>query len=750
MHRARKRRVLVGSIATVVVVSGALVAGIPAQAARPHRGAAVATAPPSITGLPPVVPPVAAAPQPMPKPLPRKTGSVPLQRTLKIAPSLPGRQPSSGTTKPNTVSPNAVSPKVASPNAVSPNAAAPATATTNKVALRALIVAVDGDDFGLATWKTTLDRVGAAYDVLLSRTTPLTAASLVRPDGTGRYDAILLTNSSLLYADGGGYVSGFDGTEWNTLWAYERDYAIRQAVLYGSYGTFPENYCLTGSSEGGVGDTALNTKLTTAGAQIFDYLKPTAQIPLVQSYVYHTAVTAGCAATPVLTAGTDVLGVTSTSTDGRQRMELTFTSNQYLLQSDLLVYGLFRWASRGLFLGEQRHYLNVDVDDWFNTADERLPDGTINSDPGWSMSAHDAYNAYLQQTAIHTQYPLASTFTLGMAFNGGDADLTAGKTCSPNGTVAQLTATSRCLASKFRWINHSVTHPKMNFTDYATSLSEITGNLTIAQQLGLPVDKTVFKSPEYSGLGTYNPDPNDDIDPPTDYGLMASNPAMLQAAKDAGVKYLHGNMSFGSQQPSCFDCGIPHPMQPSLMIVPDWPTNVAYFSTTPDEETSFYNFYYGPGGKFPYWPTNLTYAQAMSADTDIALGHLSSGSIYTHTFHIANLRDYGGGKTLLFDWVSSLLGKYSSYYKVPVLNPGWPALAQYSASRNSHFAELAAGVDAVFDRTANTVTVTSPAAGTVTVSGARTSGFTTYGTDVSASLTLTAGGSVVFTPSLRP
>ena len=87
----------------------------------------------------------------------------------------------------------------------------------------------------------------------------------MRPDGTGRYDAILLTNSSLLYADGGGYVSGFDGTEWNTLWAYERDYSVRQAVLYGSYGTFPENYCLTGSSEGGVGDTALNTKLTTAG-----------------------------------------------------------------------------------------------------------------------------------------------------------------------------------------------------------------------------------------------------------------------------------------------------------------------------------------------------------------------------------------------------------------------------------------------------------------------------------------------------
>jgi hypothetical protein len=634
--------------------------------------------------------------------------------------------------------------------AAAPTAAPAVTAATSKVALRALVVAIDGADFGLATWKTTLDRVGAAYDVLLSRTTPLTAASLVRPDGTGRYDAILLTNSSLLYADGGGYVSGFDGTEWNTLWAYERDYGVRQAVLYGSYGTFPEDYCLTGVSEGGVGAAVLNTTLTASGAQIFDYLNAGARIPIQQSYVYRTAVTAGCSATPVLTAGSDVLGVLSTSSDGRQRLELTFTSNQYLLQSDLLVYGLFRWASRGLFLGEERHYLNIDVDDWFNTADERAPDGTINTDPGWSMSAHDAYNTYLRQLAVRRQYPLASALKLGLAFNGGDADLTAGSTCSPNGTVDQLTATTRCLANQFTWINHSVTHPKMSFSDYATSYAEITNNLTIAQQLGLPVDRTVFKSPEYSGLGTYNPDPNDDIDPPTDYGLMASNPAMLQAAKDAGVKYLHGNMSFPSQVPSCFDCGIAHPMQPSLTIVPDWPTNIAYFSTTPDEETSFYNFYYGPGGKFPYWPTNLTYPQVISAETDIALAHMTSGSVYTHTFHIANLRDYGSGRTLLFDWLTSLLGKYSSYYKVPVLNPGWPRLAQYATGRNGHFAELAAGVDAVYDRTANAVTVSSPAAGTVTVSGARTAGFTAYGTDISASLTLTAGGATVFTPTLLP
>src|SRR5262249_54901704 len=171
----------------------------------------------------------------------------------------------------------------------------------------------------------------------------------------------------------------------------------------------------------------------------------------------------------------------------------------------------------------------------------------------------------------------------------------------------------------------------------------------------------------------------------------------------------------------------------------DWPTNIAYFSTTPDEETYFYNSYYGPNGRFPYWPTNLTYNQIMSYETDQGLNQLATGSIYTHPFHLGNLRHYRGRRTPPTDWADQLMAKYTSYYAVPLLTQGWPALATYAAGRTAHFAELAAGVDAVYDRGANTVTVVSPAAGSVTVSGARTAGFTTYGSEVSAPITPAAG-----------
>jgi len=119
----------------------------------------------------------------------------------------------------------------------------------------------------------------------------------------------------------------------------------------------------------------------------------------------------------------------------------------------------------------------------------------------------------------------------------------------------------------------------MNHTDYATSSREISQNRTVATRLGLAQPNTVLKTGEYSGLGVYNPDPDDDINPPTDFGLGASNPQFLAAARDLGVRYVHGNMSFGSHVPACFNCNIVHPLEPALAIVPDWPTNVAYFST---------------------------------------------------------------------------------------------------------------------------------------------------------------------------
>jgi hypothetical protein len=684
----------------------ALVAALPAPA-----NAQTATAKPrSSAGAVPHVPGYGEVARPhvtRPAPLPRRTGKV------------------------------AATPKTAAKAAVA--------GANDRVALRALVVATDTDDFGVPTLTTTLDRLGAAYDVLYDATTTITTDTLVRADGSGKYNAILLTNSMQVYASGSTYLNGLDSSEWNILWAYERNFGVRQAALYTSYGTWPEDYCLRSAGETSVGDTPLNVSLTPTGAGVFDYLKASATIPVQQSYVYRTSIAAGCSADATLTDGTNVLGVRTTSTDGRERLALTFTSNQYLIQSDLLVYGLVRWATKGLYLGEQRHYLNVDIDDWFNTSDHYYPDGHVEYDPGWQVTAHDMVNLDNQQTALRTAYPQAGQFTYNLAYNGSDIDPFAGNTCSPDGDATQLTATTKCLESHFRWLNHTLNHPELNSTDYATTYSEINDNFTAGRAIGLTPPSDVLKTPEYSGLGVYTADPACDTCTPVDHGLTGSNPNLLQAAKDLGIKYLHGNMSFASHVPAHYDANIVHPMEPSLSVVPDWPTNIAYFVTTPDEETSFYNSFYGPTGKFPYWPSDRTYAQIVDYEAGIGLQHVMEGSINTHTFHIANTNDYGSGQTLINDWVSAVVGKYAAYYSTPLLNPAWSDLGAYTAERDAHFAELEAGVDAVYDRSVGTVTVTSPQAGTVEVGGVQAANSRTYGSDVTAPVPVAADTAVTLT-----
>ncbi|KUL27800.1 Agd3-related carbohydrate-binding protein [Actinoplanes awajinensis] len=701
--RRRPMRALLAALGAGLLVA-ALPAPVAAQPSPPRKPGAIA---PRVPGYGEVARPAATRPAP----LPRRTGRVAVHA------------PSAATTK--------------------------LAAGTDRVALRALVVATTTDDFGVPTWKATLDRVGAAYDVLYTASTPLTTDTLARADGTGKYNAILLTNSMLVYASGGSYLNGLDGTEWNILWAYERNFGVRQAALYTSYGTWPEDYCLTSAGETAVGDTPLNVNLTTAGAGVFDYLKAGVTIPVVQSYVYRTRITAGCSAEAIATSGADVLGVRATSTDGRERIALTFTLNQYLLQSDLLVYGLFRWTSKGLFLGEQRHHLNVDVDDWFNTSEHYYADGHIEYTPGFQLTAHDMVNLDSQQSALRTAHPLAGGFTYNLAFNGSDIDPFAGNTCSPNGGTAELTATTKCLATHFRWLNHTYNHPELNQTDYATTYAEIRDNRVAGAAIGLTAPDDVLKTPEYSGLGVYTVDPNDDTGVPVDHGLAGSNPNLLQAAKDLGVSYLHGNMSFASHQPPHLNTSLTHPLETSLSVVADWPTNIAYFVTTPAEETAFYNSFYGPNGRFPYWPTDRTYEQIVDYEADVALQHVAAGGINTHTFHIGNVYDYGSGGSLLGDWVQRVVTKYDTYYAVPLLNSDWSAIGAYTRVRNAHFAQLAGGVDAVYDRVAGTVTVSSPLAGTVQVGGVQAANSTSYGSDVTAPVTLTANTAVTLTAAPR-
>jgi hypothetical protein len=626
---------------------------------------------------------------------------------------------------------------------------------TDRVALRQLVVAASAEDAELATWKVVLDRIGTPYDVLLARSEPLRADRLVRADGSGRYNAVLLTNNALLYPDGkGNYTSGFDPGEWQALWDYERAFGVRQVSLDTSLDPSPEDYCLRSGREGATGATPTAVTMTGAGGRIFDYLNPDARIPVAQSYLHRARLAPGCTAEPVLRDGDDVLGVLSPSADGRERLALSFSSNENLLQTDLLGYGLLRWATKGVFLGEQRHWLNVDVDDWFNTTARLRPDGRTDS---FRLTGQEAAAVSRQQTDLREAFPQAAGFTLNLPYNGSKIDQDAPAQCRNEHTSDPLTSFSKCLADRFRWVNHTMTHPQMNYTSYEQSLVEIKANLGAAATAGLPVPTTVLKTPEYSGLGIYSASPTSLV-PSTDNGLAASNRGLLKAASELGVKYLQGNMSFASHRPSCFNCGIYHPLQPDLLLVPDWPTNIAFEATTPDEQTAVYNSQYG--AKSAPGQVDRDYAAIIDAESEVALKHLVQGSVYTHTLHQGNLHQYDSGHSLAFDWLRALVAKYAAYYRVPLENPDWRELAGYAQTRTGHFATVAEGKDAVWNHATNAITYHPDRDSSLFVTGVATrpaseqdasSGDDSraYGSDTVSQVAFTGGGTVVLTASPR-
>lgn len=611
-------------------------------------------------------------------------------------------------------------------------------APPQKIALRLLIVSATAQDPALAGAKSLLDQLGVPYEVLIATTSDLVRQQLVAPDGSGRYQGIMLTTGNLVYFDGLSWQSAFTDAEWNLLWQYERDYRVRQVALYASPGTYPEDYGLVAA---GTADTSLSpllVSLSQGGQAVFPYLQPQAQIPVRNAWAYLAHITLQSGAEALLNdAAGNVLAVKSLSVDGRERIALTFDQSPYLLHTQLLGYGLVRWVTQGLFLGERRMRLAVDVDDWFLASDHWDPAiGAIGINP-FRLSARDALSMAQQQSALRSRYPLAKEFTFSMAFNGTRANLGAARSCDPNvSSVDPLTSVTHCLRDSFRWVNHTFTHQALDFTDYTTTYQEIQSNSQLAAALDLRFSKASLVTGNMSGLGYYGSNGA----APVDYGLLASNRNLLQAARDLGVRYMAADRSVPGQTPSCPGCGIRHPLASDILLVPRWPTNVFYYVTTPDEATGAYNAMYGPGGSRAFWDHNLSYAEYLDVDTDIALSHVLSFSPYPHYFHQGNMREYAANRSLLHDWLDQLLAKYTSYYNLPLQNLSWIRLGEYVADRTSHMNSQAI---AVWDRAAGTLTVAAPKGGVVFITGAQTGYYTVYGGDPISRVRLAPNGSTV-------
>ena len=604
----------------------------------------------------------------------------------------------------------------------------PAATPTTKYEMRILVVAADAADYGLSTAKTILDQVGVPYEVLFAGPDPLDEQLLYTDSGDGRFQGIILTSNNLAYFDGITWASALSPEEWNTLWAYERHFGIRQVALNSYPTNFPEDY---GFRLAGVRDTSTGNytaRLTSDGRSTFDYLQRDVRIPIRYAYTYlaelDPATTSSNVRTQLVDASGNVLAISSTSTDGRERLALTMAHNPYLLHTQLLAYGLIDWVTKGVFIGERAMYFMADVDDWFLPNDVWQPATQSIQPDAYRLDERDITSLVLQQTYLRLRYPAARDYVATLAFNGEGANLSAPRTCLiTRRNPDPLTSASYCLRDAFNWVNHSYSHQYFDFTDYTESAFEIAENRSVARHLRLAQPDSTLVTGDVSGLGWYNPNGDG---PKIDNGLHYSNQQFLDAASDLGVSYVASNASVPSHVPDCSGCGTYHPLSPDILLVPRWPTNVFYSVTTPTELVNAYNSIYGPSGAMPYWDHDLSYQEFLDVETDTALYHVLSMSPYPHFFHVANVREYAAGRSILSDFLATLFDKYSDFVRVPLRSHDWAELGDHVAARTSHMNAEPMGVR---DTTSNAVTITSAAGGTVFVTGVNGGRSSTYGNE---------------------
>ena len=366
----------------------------------------------------------------------------------------------------------------------------------------------------------------------------------------------------------------------------------------------------------------------------------------------------------------------------------------------VLDYGLINWVTRGLFLGErERAYLSAQIDDLF------IPNVIYaTEDEKYRITGDDLQEVVAWQEKKQDQ-PTTERLRLDMAFNAYGTT----RIYSPD----TLTPAAKRYKDEFKWISHTYKHLDWDEVDYSTALSELRENDAWTQKVDLKeYQQENLVTPEYSGL---------------------ENPLAMRAASEAGVRYVVGDNSIPEWNNPSPNAGFPHPLEPSILVIPRYPNNLGYDVSTPQQWTTQYNDRFRDT-----WGRNLSYEEILDKEGDVLLSYLLKGDIDPWMFHQANLRAYDGTRTTLTDLLDRTLEKYNALVKVPILSPTMDEIGRKMAERMRY---NEAGVKAsVVPGKSITITATKDAK--VPVTGLRTTGAELYGGQYISYVSLDAGESV--------
>ena len=593
-------------------------------------------------------------------------------------------------------------PQILPPNAPRTSGSTQLPNTTATLDGRLLIIAGDGTEPVLGAIKQVADYEGIPYTLYIASKTPggFTPAMLSNGGNHAYYQGIVMTTASLAWnSPSVGWTSAFNTTEWQTLWDYQAKYQVRTAIGY----AFPTTDLGYGPATGvDATTTPIFANLTATGRGVFPYVNSSNPLTITKAWTY-LAQPAGAGTDVLLSdAQSNALALVKTYPDGRQVLSMTFDGNFFLVHSLVLAHGLMNWVTGGLFVGERRTYLTSQIDDIFIDND-MYGGGT------YRLNATDWTSTAAWQT-LKQQQSVTSGLSLHMAFNG-------------EGTTGMysfdtLTPTARATASQFPWINHTFTHANLDkdSTTYSQAYQEITRNNQIATSMGFAnYDRRSLVTPDVSGL---------------------TNPAAMNAAYDAGVRFLVTDTSRPGYDNPTPQAGIYNPIQPAILMIPRRPVNLFYNVSNPTQWRNEYNFLYRA-----YWGRDLSYDEILDKESDVLLQYLLRGEIDPWMFHQANLRAYDGVHLLLGDLLDRTLNKFGRLVVLPVRSLTMVELGQAAKNRMNL---NASGLTCSIAPSQGTITLRANTAAVVPVTGLCDPTAENYGGQCITLVSLQAGQSVTY------
>lgn len=482
-----------------------------------------------------------------------------------------------------------------------------------------MLLAADGQEPAFLAWEAALQREGVPYHAIVAHVghPPIDARMLAVDATRARYQAVIVVAGGLPAFDGARYVSALTADEWAALADFERDFGIRRITAF----AYPSaSYGLSAPTFSGA-TTGLAGKLTPAGRAVFDELR--GDVPVDPNAYGHLAKPADANFTTLVAGqeGSALVGV-YTHADSREEMVCTVDGNAAMIHVQLLRHGMLRWVTRGVYLGHQRHYLALQVDDVFL------------SDDSWDPAAARTVPVRIRMQRADVEaaagWSRERGVRLDMSFNGHGAQQT------DDLTVALLEH-----AAQFGWINHTFSHFDLDEADPATLRSEIRRNVEFARSAGLTIDETELISGNHSGLGN--------IDLP-------------RALADTGVRWMGAD---NSRDPVQRTIG-------PARTVPRHPTNMYFNVCTREAQLDeYHHLFLARMGREPRAATRrrlapaTTWTRFLDLEAQTMLQHILANDPRPHYVHQSNL----AGDRMLYDLVDATLDRHRDLFSVDVAQP---------------------------------------------------------------------------------